>query len=466
MNIKRIIALLTAALLIGCSISGCSKDQTDSDKKDKNEEQNVENKADEKEDKDSDDIDTNKKDNENEVTKDDSSNAKTENSDSSTDTTDPNGNPEVSDKPTVEVPDNVDPEVEDPNSDKTDITVPDDEKQNNEDSQNDEDENDQTTEEKYYSVLTGLSTTQELSCQRPVAIMFNNLKAALPQHGIGDMEVVYEAIVEGKITRLLGVATDWSSLGTLGSIRSSRDYYIDFADAHNAIYVHAGGSQIAYNTLAARKTDNIDGTNGNVASTQAFYRDQERRRNNVPLEHTLFTSGSNLATAISKNKFTTTLKNNYVSPFKFSQDDIQQEGEKADYIYIPFSTYAQSYFDFDPSSGVYKKGQYVNSKSSLDKHDSPHIDGNTGEQITFENVLVLYTKYTTVDNEGRKAIQFTGTGKGYYFCDGIGREISWSRKSRTGSYTLCEADGKTEVLMNPGKTYIAMVDKNTSIVYK
>ncbi len=313
--------------------------------------------------------------------------------------------------------------------------------------------------------LTGLPTTEELSNQRPIAIMFNNLKAALPQHGIAEMDVVYEAIVEGSITRLLGVATDWKSLPTLGSIRSSRDYYIDFSDAHGGIYVHAGGSDYAYQTLWERGTDNIDGTNGPYASS-AFYRNQERRKKGVSLEHTLFSSGELLTKAIESSKYDTTLSDGYVAPFKFSDTALNFDGDTANYVYIPFSNYAQSYFDYNAETGVYDKGQYVSSKSSLDKHDSPHIDGNTNEQLAFENIIIIYTSYRTIDDKGRQAVDFTGKGTGYYFSDGIGKEITWERPTRTGGYTLYEADGTTELLMNTGKTYIGVVKNGTDIIYK
>lgn len=331
-----------------------------------------------------------------------------------------------------------------------------------------EDTNDDETiiESPYVNKLTGLPTTEQLSNQRPLAIMFNNLKAALPQHGIADMDVVYEAIVEGSITRLLGLTTDWQALTTLGSIRSSRDYYIDFSDAHNAIYIHAGGSDIAYGVLAQRKTDNIDGVNGNASESRAFYRDQTRRKNGVSLEHTMFTTGANLIQAIADNKFKTTLKDDFVSPFSFSATPLEIDGEAATYVYIPFSNYAQSYFDYNTEIGVYDKGQYVNTKSSLDKHDSPHIDGNTNAQLSFENIIILYTSYRTIDDKGRQAVSFTGSGDGYYFSDGKGKKIKWERPTRTGGYTLYEADGTTELLMNKGKTYIGVMKKGTEITYK
>lgn len=331
---------------------------------------------------------------------------------------------------------------------------------------NSENNNISKIEPKYYNNLTGVETSQKLSTQRPVAIMFNNLKAALPQHGISEMDLLYEVLVEGSITRLMGVAADWKNLPTLGSIRSSRDYYIDLADAHNAIYVHAGGSEIAYSTMRSRGTNHIDGTNGNSASTAAFYRNQERLKKRIASEHTLFTSGSNITKAIESNKFSTVLKDNFESPIKFSNSPIVFNGDSANYVYVPFSNYAQSYFDYSAESGLYSKGQYLNVNSSLDKHDSPHIDGNTNEQIKFKNIVILFAKHSTIDNYGRLSVDFTGTGKGYYFSNGKCKEIIWKRANRTSGYSLLESDGVTELLLNVGKTYIGIVKPNVSVVYK
>ncbi len=318
----------------------------------------------------------------------------------------------------------------------------------------------------FKNVLTGLETTEYLSNQRPVAIMFNNINAALPQVGISKVDVLYEITVEGAITRLMGVATDWATLPTLGSIRSSRDYFIDISDAHNAIYVHAGGSDYAYNILWQRGTDRIDGTNGNSASTSAFYRDAERRKT-MAIEHTLVTNGEKLAEAIGKNKFSTTYKENFVSPFTFSDECSEFEGMTASYVYIPFSYYAQSYLDYNEDTKLYSKGQYLGSKSSLDKHDSPHIDGTTGAPLEFTNVLVMFAYHSgALDDKGRISVNFTGTGEGYYVSYGKAKPIVWKKESRTSGYKLYEKDGETELIMNPGKTYAAIAPTGTNVVIK
>ncbi len=322
-------------------------------------------------------------------------------------------------------------------------------------------------EPKFLDPLTGLETTEELSRQRPAAVMLNNIKPALPQVGISRFDVLYEITVEGAITRLMGLATDWANLPVIGSVRSSRDYFIDVSDAHNALYVHAGGSTYAYNEMYARGTEHVDGTNGTYASTRAFYRDAERMKT-MAIEHTLVTTGENLAAAIEGNGFSTAYKDGFVCPFTFASEKFALEGEEAKYIYIPFSYYAQSYLDFDEETGLYSKGQYLNTGSSLDKHDSPHIDGTTGEQLKFDNIIIMRAPHSAIagDDKGRISVNFTGSGSGYYVSGGKYIGITWKKASRTSTYSLYLADGTTPLVMNPGKTYAAIVPTNADVVLK
>lgn len=370
-------------------------------------------------------------------------------------------------KPTFvwEEPDDGEETVETSKMQNTEDTVPDGELETAPGAGEETEEQDEEPAVLFRNPLTGLETTEELSCQRPVAIMLNNIKAALPQIGISKVDVLYEITVEGAITRLLGVATDWASLPVVGSVRSSRDYFIDISDAHGAIYVHAGGSPVAYSTMSSRRTEHIDGTNGNAASTRAFYRDAERRKT-MASEHTLVTSGERIAKAIADNGFSTVQKEDFVCPLQFADEAVTFEGEPALYIYIPFSYYAQSYLDYDAESGLYQKGQYLNTRSSLGKHDSPHIDGTTGEQLAFTNVLVLLAYHSgALDEKGRISVDFTGTGTGYYMTGGVCKKIVWEKESRTSSYSLYEEDGETPLLLSPGKSYVAIAPTGCSVTY-
>lgn len=304
----------------------------------------------------------------------------------------------------------------------------------------------------FINPLTGLASDKDLTNKRPVAVMINNLKQALPQIAVSEAEVVYETLEEGGITRLLCIYNDYSDIPEIGSIRSTRDYYIDVTDAHDAILVHAGASTYAYTALAQRNTSNLDGL-----YLSQFYRSPERMKT-MSREHTLMISGSGIDDAISYKGYRTTSEK--PSPLVFDQN-FTLGSTTANHISIPFSIgynanpYITSYFDYGSTSKLYHKGHF----------NTPHIDGDDGQQLAFKNVITLTCPMNIIKGDPLGCIQvhFTGTGKGTYFVEGTSREIVWSKPSRGSAYTLYESDGETPLVLAPGKSYIAIVPTGTNI---
>ena len=110
----------------------------------------------------------------------------------------------------------------------------------------------------YANPLSGEGLDTDISGKRPAAVMFNNLKKALPQLGVAKADVLYEIVAEGGITRIMGLYQDLEDVGDLGSVRSARDYYVNLALGHDAIYIHAGGSPQAYDAFDAWGVTHID----------------------------------------------------------------------------------------------------------------------------------------------------------------------------------------------------------------
>ena len=297
--------------------------------------------------------------------------------------------------------------------------------------------------------LTGLACDENLVNKRPVAMMINNIKQAIPQLGISNADIMYECIVEGGITRLMCVFSDYENLPVVGSVRSSRDYYIDIAQSHDAIYAHCGGSEDAYSTIAERNIDNIDGVRGSYAAASAYWKDQDRVRN-MGYEHASMTNGEKLSLAIANLNYRTAITENFSHPLKFSEEYVPFDGAVAESVIISYSgKYSRSFFEFDKDAGVYKKGQY----------GAAHTDANTNEVLTFDNLIILGVTYKdTGDSYHHLVMDFTGEGKGYYVCKGALKDIIWKKPDRQSAYSLYEADGTTPLILNPGKSYIGLAN--------
>ena len=82
--------------------------------------------------------------------------------------------------------------------------------------------------------LTGLPCEADLSGIKPVAVMLNNLREALPQLGQSQADIIYEVVAEGGITRMLAVYQSVEDVGTIGSIRATPPYYIELARQNSA----------------------------------------------------------------------------------------------------------------------------------------------------------------------------------------------------------------------------------------
>lgn len=343
----------------------------------------------------------------------------------------PSDDVEIPDNPTEEQPEGTNPEeVTDNTEQNTTPYVP-----------------------EFINKLTGLETTEELADNRPVAIMINNIKKATPQQGISHADIVYEVLAEGGITRLLCLFNDYASLPETGSVRSARDYYIDLSDAHDAIYVHCGTSPMADEVLSARKTNNMNG----IYFSTPFYRNQWRLQN-MGTEHSLMTTGELLVKGIEKKGYRTESDAKQPLTFALEEQPVDEQATKADYAKLKYSYYATSEFDYDSENGVYLKSQY----------NDKHIDSNNDTQLSFENVIILYCEQGMVpgDDAGRLWVDFTGDGEGYYMSNGVVKGIKWHKDTRTSIYTLYEQDGQTELVLNPGKSYIGIAPIDAETVFE
>lgn len=299
--------------------------------------------------------------------------------------------------------------------------------------------------------LTGEPMEPEYETLRPVAVMLNNLKAAQPQLGVSQADIIYEIPAEGQITRMLALFQTLEGVGNLGSIRSTRPYYLETALGHDALLVHAGGSPDAYQDIPAWGVDNMDGVRGG-SDAKIFWRDKERRKS-AGYEHSLLTSGENIQAYLDQSRFRTELREDFRYGQIFAEDGTPATGTAAEHVTLKFSNYKTGTFDYDTASGRYLVGQY----------GGEYVDGNTGEQVGVTNVLVLETQIYVIrgDKEGRLSVKTTGEGKGTFFCGGRAEPIRWSRADRNSPFQYAAENG-APLALGQGKSYICIIDPDTS----
>ena len=107
---------------------------------------------------------------------------------------------------------------------------------------------------KMQSFLTGQWKDESVVTRRPIAVMIPNNTPAMPQYGLSKASIIYEAPVEGRITRLMVVVEDFDDLDRIGPVRSSRDYFVYQAMGYQAIYCNWGLARPYVEELINRDT--------------------------------------------------------------------------------------------------------------------------------------------------------------------------------------------------------------------
>ncbi len=305
----------------------------------------------------------------------------------------------------------------------------------------------------YINPLTGETTEEDISNNRPIAIMLNNIRQALPQYGNSQADVYYEVPEEGGITRIMALYQDVTDVGTIGSIRSTRPYYVRLALAADSILVHAGGSTTAYNVIKdyMEKYDfvDLDFLSKGTRTADIFYRDSGRLAAGYATEHTLFTTSDNIQTYLEEHSDEIRLehKESYEYVHSFVEDAAPVNGDTAETIDVSFSGYKGTTFTYDSESGKYLVSEF----------GSAYVDGVTGSQVSVENVVIIQTKIEELnDAKNHVAVYLTGTGSGYFACNGKYEKITWEKEKAKYTYQFYDEDGNV-VDLGVGKTYVCIL---------
>lgn len=97
------------------------------------------------------------------------------------------------------------------------------------------------------------------------------------------------------------------------------------------------------------------------------------------------------------------------------------------------------------------------------KDGKDHIDESDGSQIIAKNIIIQEVSTKVLDNEGRLEVDLIGEGTGKYFTNGNFIDIKWVKKNRSEKTYYYDSNG-VEIVLNPGVTWIQVINKNSDIV--
>jgi hypothetical protein len=296
--------------------------------------------------------------------------------------------------------------------------------------------------------LTGLPMSDpSLLKRRPLAVKISNAPNVVrPQAGIGQADLVFEHITEGRLTRFTAVF--WTNTPPrVGSIRSARLIDLEIATMYDAIFAFSGASngvreKILKSTFAERALEGV------TVGPPVFYRDDS-----IEVPHNMFGSPTALWKRASDKGVN--VPPTALGGMIFSQTP-RPAGDPAITIQVDYGP-TTAEWRYDKQSGRYARWS----------DGQPHVDANTKEQITSANVIILRSwhqfDYNIVESEfqGNKSysieIQLWTLGPAIVCRDGQCVKGLWNRWNKADRLSFWTEDHQP-IYLKPGNTWFQVVN--------
>lgn len=287
-----------------------------------------------------------------------------------------------------------------------------------------------TTKEKITAPLTGLVDESGETQNRPaVAIKIGNNPEARPQAGINDADIMYEEIVEGGVTRYMGVYHSQSP-ERVGPVRSVRGMDPNIALNWGGVFAYSGGA--AKNETKIQNSDGILALN-ETAAGDAMKRDSARSAPN----------------------------NLYALPAKLFVKEGTPVPPRAQFTYssqVPSTAQTASQFVVAFQGGFAATWTYdVETKRYLRSYGTKPVVDQEGEQTAYDNIVVQFITYPS-ESEGIT----TGTGDVWIFRNGKLVKGTWDRPGTSLPAEFTDSDGNV-IALTPGQTWVALASKTTPV---
>ena len=276
---------------------------------------------------------------------------------------------------------------------------------------------------------------------RPYAVVVNNTPVAVKvQTGLNKAYLVYEIPTEGNTSRLMALYKDINEDLTLGTIRSSRHNFVDYALESDAIFVHFGWSHYAEDD---QKNGSINYING--LFEKPFWRNNPEH---LATEHTAYTSTDKIKEYAKEKGFKTESDKTILLNYNAEDVDLSTKTDAvaANKVVIPYGANPNvTTFVYDANSKMYNRQE--NGINCTDYY--------TKEQVNTKNIIVQKINYSVCSDNYYWDLKTIGSGEGYFITNGYAVPITWKKDSRAGKTKYYYKDGQ-EIEVSDGRTYIEL----------
>lgn len=282
--------------------------------------------------------------------------------------------------------------------------------------------------------------------RRPLAIKISNAPPqwVRPQSGLNDADLVFEHITEAGITRFT-IIVYGKNPPQVGPIRSARLIDLELPAMYDAALVFSGSSDGVRQRLL-----NADFRPRIIWSYESGY---FRTGADKPLEHTLYGKPQEFWQTLEQKGLNS--RPTFYTQMAFT-DQPPEGGDPASEIAVDYNWEIVDW-KFDPESARYLRwadGQM-------------HRDGNTGEQVSAANVVVIFAGHIEDPSICEQVLngvcaaysvqpQIFGSGPALIFRDGRQYEATWQRVGRYDMFTFVDANGQP-LPLQVGNTWFEIV---------
>ena len=295
-----------------------------------------------------------------------------------------------------------------------------------------------------------------LATRHPIAVMIDDHWGARPQSGLSQADVVYHAPAEGGIPRYMAIFQTQTP-ESIGPIRSSRYYYVEWAEEWDAMYVHCGGAPNALSYLAGINKTYVWNADEFKWGGKAAYMWRVDTRIKP---HNVYTSGAKLEALAKKLGATAPFTK---SPWTFADALPIESRPEGGWIKVTYDHNAIGYA-YDRATNTYLRSVQV---------EGNQYDAGNGQRIAPSNVIILNQKMYALAGEHNLAkhrldVKTVGTGSAIVFNNGQVIPAVWSKKKHDAPTIITYATGPLKgkpVPMVRGQIFVQVVYPGLPVTY-
>ncbi|MCB8922091.1 MAG: DUF3048 domain-containing protein [Ardenticatenaceae bacterium] len=294
--------------------------------------------------------------------------------------------------------------------------------------------------------LTGETVSDPaILARRPIAVKISNYPPLVrPQAGLNSADLVFEHYAEGNVTRFTAVFYSQDA-DPVGPIRSGRLIDLEIPLMYDAAFAYSGSAGPV--RLMFRESDFFERIISPDFAHGGFYRIEAPDR---AVEHTLFSDTPTLRYLLDLREQNTPPQ--FVNSMTF-RDTPLFPGEPVSQLELDYGGTYVTWF-YNVGNGRYTRWT----------DGEPHLDANTGQQLSFRNIIVIAAYHAETDiledsaGGGHNSIQIQiwGEGPASIFRDGQRIDGRWQRQTPTDMLSFTDLDGRPLPLA-PGNCFIQLV---------